>query len=138
MLTTVVAQRKPVFGDIGAGRLLVNCLRRQHEAGWVDSLAFVVMPDHLHWLVVLQPGADLSALMRRVKGESSRRLGAYLWAGKDAPRIGGIWQDGFHDRALRREDDIQQVARYLVANPLRAGLATAIGDYPLWDAKWVL
>lgn len=138
VLTTVVARRQPVFADLMAGRLLVQCLRRQHEVGLVESLAFVVMPDHLHWLVVLQPGSDLSAVMRRVKGESARRLGAYLWADKERHRIGGIWQDGFHDRALRREEDLQQVSRYLVANPLRAGLVASIGDYPLWDAKWVL
>lgn len=137
LLTTVVAQRKPVFNDFHAGRLLVHCLRRQHEAGLVESLAFVVMPDHLHWLVVLQPGADLSTLMRRVKGESSRRLGVHLFAGKEL-RSGRLWQDGFHDHVLRRDEDVRQVARYVVANPLRAGLVTHCGDYPLWDAKWVL
>lgn len=138
VLTTVVAQRKPVFADFEAGRILVNCLRRQHEAGLVESLAYVVMPDHLHWMVVLQSGVTLSTLMRLVKGESSRRLGAHLFAGKQPPRIGGIWQDGFHDRALRSDEEVRQVARYVVANPLRAALVTRIGDYPLWDAKWLL
>lgn len=138
LMTSVVAGRKPLFNDLTAGRLLVQCLRRQHEAGAVESLAFVVMPDHWHWLMVLQPGANLSAVMRRVKGESSRRLSAYLWAGREAPRIGGIWQDGFHDHALRADEDLVATARYLVANPLRAGLVQSIGDYPLWDAKWLL
>ena len=48
-----------------------------------------------------------------------------------------VWQQGFHDRALRREDDLVKVARYVVANPLRAGLVRKYGDYPLWDAIWV-
>jgi len=29
------------------------------------------------------------------------------------------------------------MARYIVANPLRAGLVERIGDYPLWDATWL-
>ncbi|GGY09626.1 hypothetical protein GCM10007160_41190 [Litchfieldella qijiaojingensis] len=48
-----------------------------------------------------------------------------------------IWQRGYHDRAIRDEEDIRAVARYIVANPLRAGLVNDIGQYPLWDAKWL-
>lgn len=48
-----------------------------------------------------------------------------------------IWQAGFHDHAVRREEDLAGIARYIVANPLRAGLVDAIGDYPLWDALWL-
>jgi hypothetical protein len=33
--------------------------------------------------------------------------------------------------------DLQSVARYIVANPLRAGLVKHLGDYPLWDAIWL-
>jgi hypothetical protein len=29
------------------------------------------------------------------------------------------------------------MARYVVANPLRAGLVKRLGDYPLWDAIWL-
>ena len=42
-----------------------------------------------------------------------------------------------HDRALRRDEDLLAVARYIVANPLRAGLVRRVGDYPLWDAVWL-
>ena len=48
-----------------------------------------------------------------------------------------VWQRGFHDYALGVDKDIVHVARYIVANPLRAGLVSRIGDYPLWDAKWL-
>jgi putative transposase len=48
-----------------------------------------------------------------------------------------LWQKGYHDRAIRREEDLLAVARYIVANPLRAGLVKRVGDYPLWDAVWL-
>jgi len=55
-----------------------------------------------------------------------------------AHRIGRrIWQDGFHDHALRQEEDLAEVARYIVANPLRAGLVERVGDYSHWDAVWL-
>jgi len=48
-----------------------------------------------------------------------------------------VWQPGFHDHALRKEEDVRAVARYVVANPLRAGLVQRIGDYPHWNAIWL-
>src|SRR3989344_3545810 len=73
---------------------------------------------------------------------------AYLHNGEEKSRItlalnrslerdGSLWQHGFHDRAIRRDEDLPAVARYIVANPLRAGLVEKIGDYPLWDAVWL-
>ena len=52
-------------------------------------------------------------------------------------RVSPVWQRGFYDHAIRREENLRNVARYIVANPLRAGLVQQIGDYPLWDAIWL-
>jgi hypothetical protein len=38
---------------------------------------------------------------------------------------------------VRRQQDMRALARYVIANPLRAGLVESIGDYPLWDAIWL-
>lgn len=90
-----------------------------------DTLAFVVMPDHIHWLVQLKTSASLSETVRLYKAGVSRKLGRR------------IWQRGFHDHALRADEDVAGVARYIVANPLRAGLCDKIGNYPYWNAKWL-
>ncbi|MEE4463301.1 IS200/IS605 family transposase, partial [Azotobacter chroococcum] len=44
----------------------------------------------------------------------------------------------YHDRAARSVDDLRAMARYIVANPVRAGIVETVGDYPLWDAAWLL
>jgi len=36
-----------------------------------------------------------------------------------------------------KSEDLMKVARYIVANPLRAGLAGHLADYPHWDAIWL-
>ncbi|MCW1245675.1 transposase [Pseudomonas sp. SAICEU22] len=129
LLTTVVHQRQPIFSDWRLGRLLVEQLRSAEEASLVTSLAWVVMPDHLHWLAQLQAG-NLAGLMNRIKSRSSRTINLARC------QQGRLWQRGYYDRALRKDEDLKDAARYIINNPLRAGLVTRVGDYPLWDAIW--
>jgi putative transposase len=130
LLTSVTFGRQPLFNDWRIGRLVVDQFRNAEQKGLANSLAWVVMPDHFHWLVELKKGS-LGMLMRRIKAGSA--LGV-MRAGQTPFRV---WQKGYHDRAIRREEDLQSVARYIVANPLRAGLVRRVGDYPLWDAVWL-
>ena len=89
------------------------------------------MPDHLHWLVQLESGS-LSRLVAGFKAASARAINHLLHT-PGQPR----WQTGFHDHALREEEDLPALARYIVANPLRAGLVASVRAYPHWDAVWL-
>ena len=109
----------------------MRTLRHEHDAGHVDSLAFVVMPDHLHWLFSLCGNKTVSECIRNVKCQSARLVNASLRS------KGPVWQKGFYDRAIRKDEDLVRVAQYIVANPWRAGIVDSIRDYTLWDAKWV-
>lgn len=131
LVTTVVAQRRPIFSDFLLGRMLVNVLRYEETLRELDSLAFVVMPDHLHWLVKLRATGDLSRSIGRVKAISGRK------ANHMSGQTGKFWQSGFHDHALRSEESLEGFAWYVVANPVRAGLVGSVRDYPHWDAVWV-
>ncbi|MNF05791.1 Transposase IS200 like protein [compost metagenome] len=88
------------------------------------------MPDHLHWMVQLQDGS-LEPLMQRFKSRSAKCVNVHRGS------HGQVWQRGYHDRAVRAEEDIRDLARYVVANPLRAGLVQRLADYPHWDAIWL-
>jgi putative transposase len=130
LLTAVVDQRKPVFSDWRLGRLVIEQMRVIDDSPSASSLAWVVMPDHLHWLIELQQDS-LADVMRHLKSRSCQSINLQLG------REGRLWQRGYHDRALRRDEDLKAAARYIVMNPLRAGLVTRLGDYPLWDAIWL-
>lgn len=136
LLTTTTWQRKPLFQDFVLGRMVVQAMRFQENEKRVESLAFVLMPDHLHWLVALQQQATLSGVMKSVKNYSARHIGNVMRKAGNTDAA-NVWQEGFHDHALRKEDDLIDVARYVVANPVRAGLVQRIADYSLWDAKWL-
>jgi len=131
LVTTVTHNRDDRFNDLYCARAVISQIRDQDSAGRCETLAWVLMPDHLHWLFVLKCD-DLSSLIGRFKQASSAEVN----------RLSGsvgqtVWQRGFHDRAVRRGEDIKAMARYIVVNPLRAGLVDNIGEYPHWDATWL-
>jgi REP element-mobilizing transposase RayT len=123
-ITTTTLDRQQVFADLHPARVLIQALKASDNQGRTETLAFVVMPHHLHWLFFLKAGR-LQDVVGAVKSVTAHRL--------HRP----IWQDGYHDHALRQEEDLRDIARYIVRNPLRAGLVTRLGDYPHWDAKWL-
>ncbi|MDB5971303.1 MAG: Transposase like protein [Hydrocarboniphaga sp.] len=94
-------------------------------------LAWVLMPDHAHWLLQLNEDETLDAVVLRLKGASARSANQVLG------RTGSLWQPAYHDRALRKDEHVITAARYLVANPIRAGLVHSLGDYPYWNAVWL-
>jgi REP-associated tyrosine transposase len=92
-------------------------------------LAYCFMPDHVHVLLDARDNnAALRDLVKRWKQASGywymRRYGRTLW------------QSGYFERILRREDTTEVVANYIMANPVRAGLAKEVGAYPYaWVAS---
>ena len=123
-ITTVTKGREPYFHSLAYGRAVVKELMKLSAEGRAETLCYVLMPDHLHWLMVLHDGR-LSDVMRLLKGRSAHSVGHALW------------QANYYDHAVRSDEDVRTIARYIVANPLRAKLVERVGDYSLWDAVWL-
>ena len=90
-------------------------------------LAFVFMPDHLHLLLLGSETSSLPRFMKRFKQETG-----YLFRQQ---RGEALWQKGYHDHVLRREEDLGDVARYVAANPVRAGLVAGWAEYPFTGGR---
>jgi len=129
LITTVTNKRKPVFLDLYMARKLVQILNDSSLG--VNTICFVIMPDHLHWLLQLTGEQSLSRIVQKIKSLSGFYIKQQLSLSEN------LWQSGFHDHALRKEEDIKSVARYVIANPLRAGLVDKVENYSLWDACWL-
>jgi REP element-mobilizing transposase RayT len=72
LLTSVSHQRRPVFADFHLGRIVVKAMRHHDLTGHTETLAYVVMPDHFHWLFSLGDHFDLPRLMASLKGYTAR------------------------------------------------------------------
>jgi REP element-mobilizing transposase RayT len=124
-VNTATRDRRAVFTDWPTGWCVVAALRAAEGEAGTRTLAWCLMPDHLR---LVQLGTDsLPRVVGRMKGRSSRS------AAGGAP----CWQRGYYDHAIRTDENLVEVARYIIANPLRAGLVRRIGDYPLWDCVWL-
>ncbi|MFD0738755.1 transposase [Lysobacter koreensis] len=126
-VTMVTHRHKPYLGNVDQARPVIAELAACKGA---ESLAWVVMPDHVHWLFQLRLGT-LSGCVQAMKSRSSRTIRAS--AGSCEP----LWQAGFYDHRLRNDDDLPAQARYIVANPLRRGLVQRIDEYPFWWCRWI-
>ncbi len=122
-LVLITYQRQPFFRDYLLARHAVISLRMSQKS--VTTLAFVVMPDHIHWLIQLGEGISLSSAVKMLKALISRKQG------------GKVWQQGFYDHAVRQEEDLVDIARYIILNPVRAGLCRTVREYPWWDSIYL-
>ena len=131
LLTSVCLDRRAHFATFEAACAASRVMAER--AFWMDTapLAWVVMPDHWHALVALGDGVSLSALVRGINSRIARATNAVRGT------EGRMFCRAFHDHALRSDVDIRSCARYVIRNPVRAGLAHSVGEYPFWDAVWL-
>jgi len=121
-ITLTTDFRARVFVHSSQANALVAQISPHFAARHFEVLAYCVMPDHLHLLIEgMSAEADLQEAVRSWK----QRTG-YDWKTRTGTRL---WQPGFHDRVLREGDDTRSVVRYILLNPVRAGLANAPRDY---------
>ena len=86
------------------------------------------MPDHVHTMLEgAGEQADCWQFVKLAKQRSGfrcrRRFGVTLW------------QSGYHDRVLRKDDTTPTVMRYIIENPVRAGLVQDVRQYPAWGSQ---
>jgi len=110
-------------------------LQTARERG-TELFAWCLMPEHLHLLACDE---DVVRFVRLVKGRS-------VPVARQFEPSRRLWQRSFFDHALRRAESVERVARYILANPVRASLVEHATDYrwsgslvwPQWrDHDWL-
>ena len=122
-VTFCTPSRDRTFTDAAIVSRTLEQIRRTARDEAFAILAYCVMPDHVHLLV--EALASTSDLRRFVKLAKQRSGAAH--ARVTSRRL---WQEGYHERVLRADDDAHEIARYIVANPVRASLVANPADYP--------
>jgi REP element-mobilizing transposase RayT len=88
-----------------------------------DVDAFVLMPNHVHMMIVPRHGFDLSTILKGIKGVSANECNKLL------RRNSAFWMDESYDHIVRDTKELMVFRNYIAANPEKAGLKP--GDYSL-------
>jgi putative transposase len=101
--------------------------RGERQYRLYERFACVIMPNHVHF--VMRPFRSLPEVMRWIKGSTSRSANLVL------ERTGKpFWQHETYDHCVRNADELNGSSDTLRRNPVRAGLARTVEDWP-WSSS---
>lgn len=110
--------------------ILQQVLEIQKIKNWV----YVYMPEHLH--IILEGMNKNSNLWKAVK-LFKQKTGYWLSKNFDSLVAAGFslrskpkWQKDFYDHIHRKDEDLKKHIKYILENPVRAGLVQKWEDYP--------
>ncbi len=122
-LTFCTNGRRSLFTDARIVELVLSQISRASQERGFAVIAHCFMPDHVHLLV---HGLYEAAECKRFIAAAKQYSGYYYSKEFNAT----LWQRYGYERTPRRDEDTQSVARYILENPVRAGLARTVEEYP--------
>ena len=137
-VTVVTHQRECLFGEIADGQALLTDCGEAVAQEWRRSTkirreiqldAFVVMPNHIHGIVIMGGRTAVGAHGRAPLHRAPRSLGSFVAGFKSAvtKRINEmrgapglpLWQRNYYEHIIRDEDELDRVRQYIVDNQAR-------------------
>jgi REP element-mobilizing transposase RayT len=103
--------------------MLLSELLQTSTAHEVAVFAYCLMPDHIH-LVTEGRSQEADCL---VFTKIFKQRTAFRWKREQGQKL---WQESFHDHVLRDSEDTRAVVRYVLENPVRAGLVGSPREFP--------
>ena len=122
-LTMCTFDRHDAFTKASSVEIALRELLRTASACTVEIVAYCFMPDHFHGLAA--GGCEQSNVLGFC--ERFRQQSAFHHRALDSQPL---WQEGFFDRSLRKEEDTFEVVSYILGNPVRARLCKTAVEYP--------
>ena len=118
--------REPIFLEDDDRRSFLDVLGEAVESSRWLCRAYCLMTNHYH-LLVETPEANLSHGMRMVNGLYTQRFN------RRHQRVGHVLQGRFGAVLVERETHLLELARYVVLNPVRAGMV-ALPEAYTWSS----
>ena len=89
---------------------------------------YVIMPNHIHWLVAPLHGHELETCLKSIKGFVAKEINR--WRNQN----GRVWQHSSYDHIVRNMEELSHCRRYIASNPEKAGIALSQNE--VFSAKW--
>lgn len=131
-VTICTHNKECLFGDVRNGEMLLNECGQFAWKGWewlanqyeyTDIDEFVIMPNHLHGILIINDCAGGSLTARTSKPLGSL-IGAYKTVSskqinliRNTPGI-SVWQRNYYEHIIRSEQEMNKIREYIINNPL--------------------
>jgi len=125
-ITIGAHQKQNVFTRSAINQQVIYALRESANLYRYRLIAYCLMPDHIHILV--QAGENPKDLREFVRGFKSFCSVATPVATNKVTN-NKLWQRSFYEHILRKEENIEDIAEYILNNPIRKGLVQDRGQY---------
>lgn len=122
-VTTNVQHKQNIFLNSKIADMVLSALFFLRDKGYYRIYCFVIMPDHLHMIILPLKSRTLSEIMHSLKSYTAKKINDLLG------RSGKVWQDGYYERVIRSEDDLREKAAYIENNPVRKKLVEEPESY---------
>ena len=99
-----------------------------HDGKKYLLFAWVIMLNHLHFLIRPLPGQHLDLIMHSIKSYTAHE------ANKILNRTGAFWQGESFDRYIRDARHFRATVRYIHMNPVKAGLCASPQEWKFSSA----
>ena len=114
--------RAPVFFDDQDYAAFLKAVADLKQRRPFEFYGYCLMPNHVH-LLIRPLETPISRIMQSLLVSHTQRYHRYHHGG------GHVWQGRFKSPVIQDDDHLLTVLRYIEANPLRAGMVEAAGDY---------
>lgn len=151
-ITVCTKGRKSLFREVKDGEVVLNELGRIAEEEWrksaqvrieIDLDAWVVMPSHIHGIVIIADERRRGDRPVARGGPRARSLGAMMAGFKSAAtkRINtmrgtpgaSVWQRNYYEHIIRNESALDRIRQYIANNP--AGWSEDPENPAVWDGQ---
>jgi REP element-mobilizing transposase RayT len=122
-ITTSTFNNQKFFLSKDRAGTVIDYIYRAKERMIDFLLAFAVMPEHLHLLIIPKNEFTISQIMLFIKKGSSRVIHI-----KENTN-GHLWAKRFFDRGIRSEQELIETIEYIHNNPLKTRLAAKAENY---------
>ncbi|MVM34652.1 hypothetical protein GO755_31785 [Spirosoma sp. HMF4905] len=145
-ITTTCYQHLPLLNDLACFNILFDSFKFYNEKYKAKLLAYVLMNNHIHFIIFFEVETRLIEYMRDFKKFTSLKLREHIQTQQVelVQSIGyehrtqhfKIWTDRYDDVYLYTRDVCETKIEYIHTNPVRAGLVSDPLDYPFSSAAF--
>lgn len=98
------------------------------DPSMISLRAWVIMPNHVHLLLLPAAGQSMTKIMQSIKGATAKEANQLLG------RTGEFWMRDYFDRYIRDAEHYCKAVRYIENNPVKAGLCKRAADWRFGSA----